>query len=196
MTVIRKTFYLFLWMLLGLISGVIIYVCVGDVYSLLKENLPSLFPTYNIVAERELYERSENAVIIISMLLNILTIVYISSRLDNDKLEYIVTKTDGIYKIPDVLKAFVCKFAISDFISSIIVSAAYFIPISFIPAQFMKRGSLAASLALPFKTAYELFGYAGGLILVSLAFLTSHALAVYPSLKYYRAKWLSGFAEG
>ena len=195
MITVRRTYNLFLWMLLGLLTGVLIYVCLGEIYSLLKENLPTLFPTYNIVTERVLYDRAEKTVIIFSLIINLLLVVNISSKYDNGKFEYIVTKTDGIYKIPDILKTFVCKFALPDIIASIIVSAVYFIPISFIPSQFVNGGSFIASLVLPYHTVFTTFGIVGGTVFVAVFMLISHAIALYPSLRYYRAKWLSGFAE-
>ena len=191
----KKIFSLFLWMIAGILISAVCNVFVGELYRFLSGLLPGVFPSYDIVNERDMYYAMEETLLLFALALSIFCVTYISLTRDNDRFEYIITKTDGFYEIKDVLKTYVDKFALSDIISCIINGTVFSVPMFFIPIQFIERGTFIATLAEPYKNATEAFGLYFGAVFVILALAISHLIILPFALRYYRAKWLSGFAE-
>ena len=193
---IKKCASLAFWMTLGLIASAFIGSLVGQIYNLLYKNFPDAFPLYNAVFDKEQYVALTHAMAIITVSLTLILTAYIAGRYNNDRFEYIITKTDGFYKIRDILKTYVCIFGIGDVISSVICGTLFTLPIYFIPTQFFSSGSPIAEFLEPMKTLTEALGAVGSPIYASLFLIFSHAITLPLVLKYYRAKWLTGFSEG
>ncbi len=193
---VKKTVSLTLWMVLGLIASAFIGSLVGQIYNLLYKFFPDTFPLYNAVFDKEQYVAFTHAVAIITVSLTLILTVYIAGRYNNDRFEYIITKTDGLYRISDVFKTYICIFGISDASSSVFCGTVFTVSVYFIPTQFFSSGSHVAEFLLPTKTLTEALGAVGSPIYASLFLLFSHAITLPLVLKYYRAKWLTGFAEG
>ena len=193
---IKKCASLAFWMTLGLIASAFIGSLVGQIYNLLYKNFPDAFPLYNAVFDKEQYVALTHAMAIITVSLTLILTAYIAGRYNNDRFEYIITKTDGFYKIRDILKTYVCIFGIGDVISSVICGTLFTLPIYFIPTQFFSSGSPISEFLEPMKTLTEALGAVGSPIYASLFLIFSHAITLPLVLKYYRAKWLTGFSEG
>lgn len=193
---VKKTCTLFLWMLLGLIISVLAYSLLSQIYGLLYKFMPDVFPLYNPVSGKEKYENFSFAMYLLSCIVSFVLTVYLSQRFNNDRFEFIITKTDGLYKIRDILKTYVCNFGLDDVISSLVNGIVFTVPIYFIPMQFFSSGTIIAEFTEPIYRVTERLGAAGAALFASLALLLSHVLTLVPVLKFYRAKWLTGFAEG
>ncbi len=193
---VKKTASFALWMALGLIASAFIGSLVGQIYNLLYKFFPDTFPLYNAVFNKEQYVVFTHAMAIITVSLTLILTTYIAGRYNNDRFEYIITKTDGLYRITDILKTYVCIFGIGDVVSSVFCGTLFTLSVHFIPTQFFDSGSFIAEFLQPTKTLTEAFGALGSPIYVSLFLVFSHAVTLPLVLKYYRAKWLTGFAEG
>ena len=183
-------------MLLGLLIGMFFRSLVNQFYNLLHGIMPDIFPIYNSVTKKDLYERLNENLDLTAFILTVFTTVFISQRFNNDRYEYIVSKTDGKYRINEVFGLYAKSFAISDVIASLLVGLVFTVPTYFIPKQFFANGSLISELLYIVKVPTNILGvYFGSLISVVL-FTAAHFVFLAPTLGYYRAKWLSGFAEG
>ena len=192
----KKTGLLLLWMLIGLLLGLFISTLTMQIYELLFEYFPDAFPLYNPVFEKKKYETFTLVMAYVSVCLMFVFTVYICQRFNNDRFEYIISKTDGLYKISDVLKTYVSKFALSDVISSIITAAVFTVPIYFIPRGFFTASTFLVDLLTPFRTIVDGSGIWTCVICSAVAIIAAHAVTLPFILKFYRAKWLTGFAEG
>ena len=193
---VKKIARLTLWMLLGLIIGAFIGTLISQIYELLFEYFPDTFPLYNPVFEKEKYDRFTLTMAFISLSLTLALTVYICQRFNNDRFEFMIAKTEGLYKIREVLRTYVDKFAASDVAESIIVALLFTVPIYFIPKGFFTKSTFIVDLLLPLRTVIDGVGITGAVLDAILALLLSHALTLPLILKFYRAKWLTGFAEG
>lgn len=196
MRCLKKSLSLIGFMLIGIILGIAVKSAVTELYYLLSSLMPSVFPSYSLSAERELFEALYAALDIISVALTALTMVYISLLRDNDRFEFIITKTEGLYKVPDVLRIYVYNFGISDIISCVVSGMIFTVPIHFIPSRFVHGASTVATLIAPYKTLTDLFGAVGAPTFLFSVLIVSHLISIPFALRFYRAKWLSGFAEG
>ena len=186
---------LFLWMLLGSLIGIVVSTAISELYSFFNDIMPNLFPSYKVASGYKFFDTLYTSLWFISLLITVFITVYISLRYDNLKFEFIVSKTEGLYKIYDILPTYIGKFGISDLISAVFVGSVYTIPFIFVPIQFVKNESFLAKLAEPYKLMSECFGYVLAPIVLILSILLSYAATVPLALKYYRARWFSAFSE-
>ena len=185
---------LFLWMLIGSLISIAVSTFVTELYNLLNKLMPSVFPSYDITSGDVFFESIHTSLWFVSLLISLFTSVYFSLRYDNDKFEYIVTKTEGYYKIRGILPTYINIFGLSDAVSCVVLGSIFTIPFFFVPIQFIKNQSFLAKIAEPYKLMGECFGYAAPIVmifLIALCFIASIPLA----LKYYRARWFSAFSE-
>lgn len=193
---IKKTAQLFLWMLIGLVIGALLYSLSHQVYGLLYKYMPNAFPMYSSIFEEEKYTRFINSISLISFSLTLFITTYICQRYNNDRFECIISKTDGLYRISAVLKTYVCNYGMSDLVASVICGVAFTLPLYFIPHQFFSSASIIAEFLSLGYTVTRSLGSVGSALFGVAALALSHALSLPLVLKYYRAKWLTGFAEG
>ena len=193
---IKKTCTLFLWMIAGLILSTFMYSLILQIYELLYKNMPDIFPLYNPVSGKGKYERLSLIMYVSAVFAAMLISVCLNLRYDNSRFEFIITKTDGFYKINAVLPTYVCKFAIQDIVSSMVNGLLFSVSISLIPSQFFSTGNPISDFAEPLWRITDSLGAKSSAAYLTAAVLFSHILSTVPVLKYYRAKWLTGFAEG
>lgn len=192
----KKTGLLLAWALFGLLIGLLIGTLVYQIYELLFEYFPEVFPLYNPVFDSLKYERFTLIMAFITASLTLASAVYLCQRFNNDRFEFIITKTDGLYKIRSILKTYVSIFAVSDLISSVICATVLTVPIYFIPKGFFTKSTFVVDLLTPFRTIVDGIGVAAAAAAVCAIVLLSHVITLPLVLKFYRAKWLTGFAEG
>ena len=196
MTLIRKLGNLFIFTLFGTFVGTVVSVIVTQLYNSAARLFPNTFPLYNVVLESEKHTAQEERLSFIALLLTVILVVYVTQRFNNERFEYLITKTDGLYYMKDAIPIYTKRFYLSDIISSLIVGAVFSMPIHFIPMQFFAAGTAISTLLLPFKTLTNFLGVTFGSITLILFFIVAHIVTTPMALLYYRAKWLSGFAEG
>ena len=195
MKYIKFSTKLFLWMLLGSLIGLAVSTAISELYRLLNEIMPSIFPSYDVSSNAEFFDTLYTSLWLISLFITVFISVYLSLRYDNDKFEFIITKTEGFYKVREFLPTYVSIFGLYDIVSAIVSGFAFTLPFAFIPMPFIKNESVLAKLSEPYKLMSECFGIdMAPLVMVffiALCYLCSVPLA----LKYYRARWFSAFSE-
>ena len=192
----RKLFNLFVFTLAGTFIGAVTSVIVTQLYNSAARLFPNTFPLYNVVLEGEKHAAQEQKLSFLALFLTVIIVVYITQKFNNERFEYIITETDGIYYLKGAVPIYIKRFWLSDLISSVTVAAIFTVPIRFIPMQFFAAGTAISTLLLPYKTLTNQLGAPVGEISLILFFLIAHIVTTPSALLYYRAKWRSGFAEG
>jgi hypothetical protein len=187
---------LFLWMLPALFLGAFISVLVAQLYEHLSALFPESFPLYNVVLEKEEHEALTRLLDIIALGLTAIVGVFISLKLNNERFEYMISKTDGLYLTRDALPIYSKHFALCDLIASVLIGTAFSVSVSFIPKQFFSTGKTLATILTPLHLTVDAFGMIGASVYFSFMLIIAHFICLPSVLGFYRAKWLSGFAEG
>ena len=195
MRIVRSTANLALWMIPGLAIGLVISAVVNQAYELLSRCFPDLFPIYDVIGESELYRLTSARVSVLALFIILTATVYLAKRYSNHTFEFIISKTDGLFTVREGLGIYAGEFLISDAIESLVISAVFFIPASFIPKQFFSTGSIVADILLPIHSLASLLGTPLGALAFFGLLAAAHLIVLIPSLTYYRAKWLTGFTE-
>lgn len=195
MRILRRSIWLFLWMLLGVILSPFVSSAIHSLYEMLHLWIPALFPTFDVVLEKELFLAHEARMNVFSTALVLFFTVYLSLRFNNERDEFIISATDGLFEVKEILPVYRRRFLVSDVISTVIVSNLFAVPITFIPKQFLNTDGLIASFLSQYRIAMECFGEVGMPIFYTLTLLIMHVPALPLAIKFYRAKWLTGFAS-
>lgn len=182
-------------MFIGSLVGIVISTFFSELYRLLNELMPTVFPSYDLASNDTFFDTLYTSLWFVSLFATLFVSVYLSLRFDNEKFEHIITKTDGLYKIPRFLPTYVSIYGKSDISSSIVIGSIFTVPFFFVPMQFIKNEGFLANLAEPYKLMSECFGYALAPIVMILMIAFCYALSIPFALKYYRAKWFSAFSE-
>jgi hypothetical protein len=182
-------------MLLGVALSPIVSYFVSNLYETLHLWLPDVFVKFNVVIEKELFLAHQSRMNVFSTLLTLFFTVYLSLRFNNERDEFIISVTDGLFSIKDAIPSYVKRFLVSDIAATVIISNLFAIPITFIPKQFLNTDGTIASFLSQYRLCMESFGEVGMAIFYTLALLILHVPALPLSLKSYRAKLLAGFAS-
>lgn len=195
MRIFRRCACLFLWMLCGILISPLISKTVSALYETLHIWLPGLFPTFDVVLEKDLFLKHRGRMNVFSVLLTLFITAYLSLRFNNERDEFIISKTDGLFEVKEVIPSYIKRFLVSDIVSCVIVSNLFAVPIIFIPKQFLDTDGLIASFLSQYNLCMDSFGEIGMPIFFTLSLLIMHIPALPLAIKSYRAKWLTGFAS-
>lgn len=159
-------------------------------YNYLTEVMPSVVDTVNPIHTPDEYELYLKGVATFGALVGLFLINYVSLRMDNEKFEYLITKTDGQYRLKDGLKLYFAEFFKSDAIASTIAVGVLVAGASFIPEKLLDRGlififRLGVSLV-------EFYGPVGAVAVAVLFSFVTRILSVPLCVRTWRALWLSG----
>lgn len=159
-------------------------------YNYLAEVMPSVVDTVNPIHTPDEYELYLKGVATFGALVGLFLINYVSLRMDNEKFEYLITKTDGQYRLKDGLKLYFAEFFKSDAIASTIAVGVLVAGASFIPEKLLDRGlififRLGVSLV-------EFYGPVGAVAVAVLFSFVTRILSVPLCVRTWRALWLSG----
>ena len=195
MKILRRSLWLFLWMLLGIIISPIVSGALSALYETLHLWLPDVFLKFDVVLEKEMFLAHQSRINVFSVAVTLFLTVYFSLRYNNERDEFIISVTDGLFSVKDVIPAYAKRFLLSDIVSTVIVSNLLAIPITFIPHQFLNTDGTISLLLTQYRLCMECFGEVGMLIFYTLSLLILHVPALPLALKSYRSKWLAGFAS-
>ena len=159
-------------------------------YNYLAEVVPSIVKTVNPIHTPEEYELYLKGIATVGAAVGLFLINYISLRLDNEKFEHVITKTDGQYTMKEGLALYFGEFFRSDVIASTVTVAVLVIAAGFIPDKLLDRG-----LILLFKlgaSLIEFYGIVGSVVIAVVFSLLARIASIPLALKTWRALWLSG----
>ena len=195
MKILRRSLWLFLWMLLGIIISPIVSGIISALYETLHLWLPDVFLKFDVVLEKEMFLAHQSRINVFSVAVTLFLTLYFSLRYNNERDEFIISVTDGLFSVKDVIPAYAKRFLLSDIVSTVIVSNLLAIPITFIPHQFLNTDGTFSLILTQYRLCMESFGEVGMTLFYTLSLLILHVPALPLALKSYRSKWLAGFAS-
>lgn len=166
------------------------------VWEALTEWFPSVFPDYSPVLEAKEYSNVTHTVSVIGTVLAIFITTLIVTRLDNGRDELIIKKTEGFYRLPEIMPFYYKTYALPDLVSSLVntaiisglVISAYYIDVEEVNAF---------TNAVKSFRSFHIGGLYDGeypvlfVIGVFALFYISRLVAGIHGLKRWRSAWLS-----
>ena len=120
--------------------------------------------------------------------------VYLSLRFDNEHNEFIISKTDGLYRVYKVLPYYLKEYTGADIISSAVSALIFTLPFRFIPEGFFTNTNVLTEFLEVLHTAFVSFGLLGFYLAFLGITLAAHILPIPLAMMHWRAVWLSSFA--
>ncbi len=165
------------------------------IYPALTEWFPRVFSIPNFVKDREGYEALYNLLGFISGVITVLTASYLSVRFDNERMEYMVAETEGMYSFREGMSLYYPRYRSADIAASFIIPLPLLLTDLFIIPllDFLPYGvkELIDFLFLSTRAFTDYGGIIFGYILAVLIFLAARMLSGLRSIDAYRAFWLS-----
>ena len=167
-----------------------------NLYSILSLYYPDAVPIYDELSTPEKYARLSEIIATLSAILSVIIASFISTVLDNERFEYLITRTDGFYKVADGTRLYLKRYALPDAIASATAPLPIF-ALGLISLPERPRGLIrffieAFSNLLSLTNAItDSLGLIFGLSATILtAFISKLLFSPYAALRY-RARWLS-----
>jgi hypothetical protein len=185
-------FALLLWLLMPLVIYFPRFVIDGVLFRALCEWFPSVFVNYSPVSEPEAYAVLSAILDIAVASAAILIISYISVRYDNERMEYMISKTEGLYSLKDGSKLYFPRYFLADVAVSLAVVLPFVIASAFVPEHVHKFVDPVFDYLFSFVRIYTShLGIALGAFVLCLSLLVGRTLSGLRSLKAWQGIWLS-----
>ena len=159
--------------------------------------LPAVFKSFNPITSREEFKHQEEVIAVLASVASIMLTNLLAVRTDNSKYEYMISKTEGFYRIKDGAKIYSEKFLRADIVSALTVPCmTYALTLIRIPnnaPKFLKILENVLDILIRIPASFEaIFSFAIGAVLITFVSLAARIPAIYLSLAYWRASWLTG----
>ena len=163
-------------------------LCLG-IYRQLSGINPSLFPVPHPITDKEAYLLLTRRLGVFAAAPAIFAVTYFSEPYANERYEYIIKKTDGMYFIRDGARLYFPRYAPADLAATLIIPSAFTALVTFGP-RVKETESLLSLFKMCESATLELGAALAGLLLFALFFFSSLA-GGFRALKVFRGRWLS-----
>ncbi len=196
----KRYFHALLYGLGTLLAGYAIFIVASIVchwfYEALIDWFPTLFKDYSPVLNSDKYFFVALVEKMLASVLSIALAAILVTRHDNGRDEFIIQKTEGFYRINEVIPMYYKRYALPDLVASLF--ATVFISALIIPAQLAEFTEVSrfSNLVGSFKSFhigifYEKWGFAAAALFVFAVSYAFKLLAGLFGLKKWRAAWLT-----
>ena len=175
--------------LLGGAFILILDIIVPISYDYLAMKFPGMLDKPNSISDPEAYEAFRATMTSIGIIINIFIITNLSMRFDNKRFEYIIVKTEGLYKVPELTKEYLPEFWLADVINSSFAALLLTIPPYFIPPDYLGFFSFplwCGARLVPYMSLIE------ALMLTVATSILTRFIQIPLILRGWRARWLTG----
>lgn len=161
----------------------------GAIREILCELLPTLFPPYNPVTEKELYFQMAKNTALVTAFICIFLASYAAVAFDSIRYERVISKTDGFYRIKNALPSYLLDFLPADIIGSAISPLPLLLLTLFsFPENVTKHTDKLFALTEAFTGK---FGTLSGFLMIFLFSLASRLVIAPIALRRFRGMWLA-----
>lgn len=193
-SVIRYFVFFSLAFLLFMLSKILFH----NIYSLFSLYYPDTVPRYDEISTPEKYERLSECIAVISALFSIAIASFLSTVCDNERYEYMISETDGFYRLGFGTRLYIKKYFLPDAIASLIAPLPLFF-LGFINLPERPRGIIKylvrffENFISHMSALTDTLGSLWGLFAAILTAILAKLLFAPYAARRYRARWLASF---
>ncbi len=166
------------------------------IYEALVEWFPSAVPSYSPVLEADKYGTIAKALSVIGAISAVFLATLLATRFDNGRDEFIIRRTEGFYRLPEIMPTYYKAYALPDLVASFVNTAV--ISALLIPAGLAEFEEVSAfsNAVYSFRDLHLGVFYGGinpiiSILAVLALFYVSKLVAGIWALKKWRAAWLA-----
>ena len=139
--IFSRTMWMLLFVLIAQPIAHGVFWLSGHIYSALNEWLGSqLFPLFSPISDAEGYRVYLAVLWLISYVIALTLSVYLSLSHSNERCEWVISKTEGFFTLPELYPVYLRRYALCDLTSSLIAPAPLLIISSLLPEAFYDTG--------------------------------------------------------
>ena len=187
-------FGLGIWCVSFAAFGLIDFAVKSLIYPALVEWFPRIVPEYNFVNEREDYDRLYATMSVISALILICISSHVTMRMDNERMEYMITETEGLYTLSDGAKIYYSRYLWIDVYAALLIPLPLMVFDAFLPIfSFLPEGALSL-IQIPLEPTRALVDNLGAVfayLVMAVTFCVARLLSGLRCIDFWRALWLS-----
>lgn len=188
-------FSLFVWCFSALLFSAVCFVVINVIYPAILNEFPGLLPDYNFVKEREKYEQLRKILEMICASLAAVILSCLSVRYDNERFEYMITKTEGMYTLREGAALWYPRYVVSDLLVALVIpTLAVILESRIIPLLNFLPESAIGMLYLPLSLSsafIAVFGEVWSVLLLFFIIYATRLLWGLRALDRFRVIWLS-----
>ena len=189
----KNTVFAFaLWLVLPLVMYFPRFLIEGTLFPALCEWFPSVFENYSPVLDGEAYA-IQAAVLDVSIgTLTLLIYSYVLVRYDNERMEFMISKTEGFYTLREGAALYYPRYARRDALISVCVPISFIIASAFVPEHIYDFVDPIFDYIFSFSRLFtDHLGFFIGAVITSLSVFVTRMLAGLKSVRAWQGIWLS-----
>lgn len=166
------------------------------IYEALIDWFPNTVPSYSPILEADKYGAMTKALSVVGAIAAVLVAALIVTRLDNSRDEFIIRRTEGFYRLPEIMPTYYKAYALPDLVASFVNTAV--ISALLIPARLAEFEEVSgfSNAVYSFRDFHLGVFYDGinpiiSVLTVLALFYVSKLIAGIWGLKKWRAAWLA-----
>jgi len=193
MRYVKNVYYAALgWLVMPLVAGVCSFFVTSVIFPALCQWFPHVFINYSPVLEPDKYEILSAALRIISATAAIVIYSYALVRFDNERMEYIIRKTEGMYTPGEGAVLYYPRYFYQDLAVALIIPAPLSVASFFVPEHITDYIDPVFDYLFYFGRMFtDSVGIILGILLMSSAILLTRLIAGLKSLRAWQGIWLS-----
>ena len=193
MRYVKNVFYGFLiWLAMPIIVHVPTFLLRGVLFPALCQWFPGVFVNYSPVTEPEQYAVMSTVLSTLVGVLAIFIFSYITVRYDNERMEYMIKVTEGMYRRLEGVNLYYPRYIRSDVAVAIIVPLPLIVASIFVPEQIHEYVDPIFEYLFAFgRSITDELGYIFGTLLICSSVLLTRLASGYISLGAWQSIWLS-----
>jgi hypothetical protein len=193
MRYIKNVGYAFLlWFFMPMLVGIFTFFVSSALYPALCEWFSATFTQYSPVTEQQEYALLSAILDISAGVLTIMLFSHICVRFDNERMEYMISKTEGMYTRSEGMAIYYPRYFLADVVVSIITPLPVAIASAFVPAKIADFIDPIFEYIFSFTRIFtDRLGMVVGILLMSVSMLIARLLSGYRSLAKWQGIWLS-----
>ena len=182
----------FAWLFSGIIIHIPSFFISGVLHPALCEWFPSVFVDYSPVSQSEQYAVLSSVLTLLNSSATVFIISYFCVRLDNERMEYMIARTEGFYTLGEGMSLYFGRYLKCDLAVALTVPIPLAVADVFIPAGIPEPFATLVADIFSFTRGYtELLGTAPAIIVMCISVLAFRLLSGVLSLRAWQAAWLS-----
>ena len=185
-------FAIILWLLMPLAVNIPQFLIRGTLFPALCEWFPEVFEYYSPVTQSAEYAALTATLDIIIASLAVFLFSYITVRYDNERMEYMIRRTDGLYSFAEGARLYFPRYIKSDIAVAVAVPTPFVVASALVPEHIHELADPIFDYLFSFGRMYtDHLGYILGGLILSLAILLTRLLSAMKSIKAWQGLWLS-----
>ena len=193
MRYVKNIFYAALgWLIMPLVAGASSFLVVSVIFPALCKWFPDIFINYSPVTQHDAYAVMTAILSIISATCAIAFYSYILVRFDNERMEFMIKRTDGMYTSGEGAALYYPRYIFQDLAVAIIIPVPLPIASVFVPTHIADYIDPVFNYLFSFGRMYtDYLGVPFGILTACAVVFITRILAAPKSLRAWQGIWLS-----